>query len=380
MRKYIFTIWFALLLISPQLVSAQYESRLINQRLEQLSELMLSSYQQLEQAKYRNNVGIFDFENRSPIAERYDLGYGFSELLSEYLTQKVSTFRIVERKQLSKILDELEFSLSDLAEQASVVQVGNMSGANLLVLGSVFEVGNDIQVNVKLVETENAEVLLSHSIQIPRNVFVEATQYIIELRNTVHADYFFLLLKNYTASNLSLSYMYSFSRGLSLSFSLFYGLSHNKYENTETETGAFTDYFYLESTFQQLGLAVLFHLKYPRLRFFDFNFQVGPVLSSYMDKTTLTEFTQGGATLYPGGQSISNTYIMFGMLGGLTADFHISRSLDLSLGARYQFFPVNEVSKSINWTTTIPSSGTLTYTDSIHLSGLTVNLGVKYGF
>lgn len=341
---------------------------------------MLSSYKQLEQAKYRNTVAVCDFENKSTIAERYNLGYAFSELLTEYLTQKVGTFRVVERKQLSTILDELEFSLSDLAEQDSIVQIGNMSGANLLVLGSVFEVGNDVQINVKLVETENAEILLSDSIQMPRNVFVEATQYIIELRNTAYTEYFFLLLKEYTASNIALSYMYSFSRGLSLSFTLFYGLSHNKYERTETKTAAWTDYYYLESSFQQLGFAILFHLKYPRLRYFDFNFQVGPALSSYMDKTTLTEFTEGVGSLYPGGQSISNMNIMIGVLGGIALDIHISQSMDISLGANYQFFPINEVSKSIDYTTPIPSSGTLTYTDSIFLSGLSVNLGVKYSF
>jgi hypothetical protein len=121
----------------------------------------------------------------------------------------------------------------------------------------VLQVGNDVQVIARMVETETGQILVSHSIVIPKDVFVDITQYLVELRNSVMLDYILLFLEDTPVSTAAIAYRYSFSRGLSLAFQVFLGGTHGVIPTTTTVV---SDPFEWESSFTTTGLAVLFGL------------------------------------------------------------------------------------------------------------------------
>ena len=92
------------------------------------------------------------------------------DLNSEYFTEQLilsfgkneqfrELFRIVERKDLQSILAELELQLSDLAEEQGAAQVGELMGAELLVIGKLYSTAKGYELFLKLLRVETGEVL-----------------------------------------------------------------------------------------------------------------------------------------------------------------------------------------------------------------------------
>ena len=189
------TFVFALLLVTliPAVVDAQRGETAINRQLEQLSRVLVESFNQLERHEFRNRLAVMEFENASELARQQNLGSTFSELLTDYLSRNAGVFEVYERGQLDAVLREQELAVSDAAEQAEAIRIGRLTGAHLLVLGSVLQAGNDVQVVARLVETETGQILVSHSVLIPKDVFVDISQYLVELRSSVMLDYMSIL-------------------------------------------------------------------------------------------------------------------------------------------------------------------------------------------
>jgi TolB-like protein len=66
---------------------------------------------------------------------------------------------LVDRADLTKILEETALSLSGAVAPDKAVQVGQLTGAKVLVTGSVIEAGNSIYVVAKIIGTETSRVL-----------------------------------------------------------------------------------------------------------------------------------------------------------------------------------------------------------------------------
>lgn len=66
---------------------------------------------------------------------------------------------MVEREELDAILSEQELSLSGLANPATAAQVGQLTGAKILITGRVFSVGKKYFLAAKLISTETSRVL-----------------------------------------------------------------------------------------------------------------------------------------------------------------------------------------------------------------------------
>jgi Mg-chelatase subunit ChlD len=92
------------------------------------------------------------------------------DLNSEYFTEQLilsfgkeenfrELFRIVERKDLQTILAELELQLSDLAEEQGAAQVGELMGAELLIIGKLYSTAKGYELFLKLLRVETGEVL-----------------------------------------------------------------------------------------------------------------------------------------------------------------------------------------------------------------------------
>jgi hypothetical protein len=96
--------------------------------------------------------------------------------LGNYLTDKLtnqvymtSSAKVIERSQLQRVMDEQHLSLKAVFDDASVKRIGGLLGVDAVIMGTYAEMGLDsIEVNVRSVAVETAEVVGVGTILIPR--------------------------------------------------------------------------------------------------------------------------------------------------------------------------------------------------------------------
>jgi len=96
--------------------------------------------------------------------------------LGNYLTDKLtnqvymtSLAKVIERSQLQKVMDEQHLSLRAVFDDSSVQRIGGLLGVDAVIMGTYAEMDLDsIEVNVRSVAVETAEVVGVGTILIPR--------------------------------------------------------------------------------------------------------------------------------------------------------------------------------------------------------------------
>jgi len=92
---------------------------------------------------------------------------GISDYLIDTLTSHIAQalreeelgLKVVSRQVLDRIMKELEFQLSALADEDTQVQIGRQMGADLILTGTVTPVNGDYRINAQLIEVESGAVL-----------------------------------------------------------------------------------------------------------------------------------------------------------------------------------------------------------------------------
>jgi len=96
---------------------------------------------------------------------------------AEYFTEQIAvslsknkTFKIVERKDLQKILGELELQSSDLFDEEKSAKLGKFLGAKIILIGKLYSKKEKYEIFLKEVRVETAEVLSITKIIIDKNL------------------------------------------------------------------------------------------------------------------------------------------------------------------------------------------------------------------
>ncbi len=127
-------------------------------------------------AEMRKRVAVADFLDKTAYGKG-QLGTGASDILTNYLV-KSQQFRVFERQQISKALDEQKFQQSGVVDAKTAVQVGKMIGAEYVVYGAITNFGirtestnaifyqnkkqiAESQVDVRIINVETGEVVYS---------------------------------------------------------------------------------------------------------------------------------------------------------------------------------------------------------------------------
>jgi TolB-like protein len=94
---------------------------------------------------------------------------------AEYFTEQMTfslarnkTFKIVERKDMQKILKELELSYTGLVKDESAVKAGKLIGAKMIITGNLYEKTGNYEIFLKLLRVETGEVLSVNKLRIDR--------------------------------------------------------------------------------------------------------------------------------------------------------------------------------------------------------------------
>ena len=153
----------ALMLTAPELYAAGNK---IKGQVADASEKLAQTYRKNRVINFRKPVAILDFENLTPEAKNNRLGETVAELFAAEFSQS-TMFRVVERKNLGKVLDEQALQLTGATEGTNAVQVGKLLDAQALLYGSVSETGDNFIVTVKLTDVETGEVI-AQTMNVPK--------------------------------------------------------------------------------------------------------------------------------------------------------------------------------------------------------------------
>lgn len=116
-------------------------------------------------------VVVWDFDNQTAVstlpAERIDyLRRSLSENLTVTLLQ-VQGLPVVERQRLKDLLAEQRLTASALADEDSRLRLGKIVGAQRMVFGGFFVLGDEVQVHVRVVDTASSRVIFSDEATTP---------------------------------------------------------------------------------------------------------------------------------------------------------------------------------------------------------------------
>lgn len=116
-------------------------------------------------------VAVADFPDLQGVIS--DLGRFIANRLTTRLVQNPK-FSVIERQRLNQVLGELKFSISDLVDPNKAKQLGRMVGVEGLVVGAVSDLGNQVDIDARMIEIESNKMLLGATITISKDPTVTA--------------------------------------------------------------------------------------------------------------------------------------------------------------------------------------------------------------
>jgi TolB-like protein len=116
-------------------------------------------------ASGKTRLAVIDFEQKA--AQEFQ-GKQVGEIVAEWLiTSLVNTgrFEVVERAQLQKILKEQQLGMTGMINQDTAAKVGELLGVKVIITGSVIQMGNNYDVNARLISVEDGSILRAERIR-----------------------------------------------------------------------------------------------------------------------------------------------------------------------------------------------------------------------
>ena len=98
-----------------------------------------------------------------------DLGRYVSERLVTRLSARPEKFRVIERRRLDQVLSELRFNLTDLVDPAKAEQLGKMLGAQAIVVGTLSDLGNNVDIDARIIEIGTSSTLPGVSVTLSKD-------------------------------------------------------------------------------------------------------------------------------------------------------------------------------------------------------------------
>jgi TolB-like protein len=103
-------------------------------------------------------LAVFALEDLAPSEDTKGLGEEIAATLTGGFARS-GKVRIVERKRLRQILEELQLGNPGLVDERTAARAGRLLGANALVLGSFLKFRDSVRIHVRVVKTETGEIL-----------------------------------------------------------------------------------------------------------------------------------------------------------------------------------------------------------------------------
>jgi len=96
------------------------------------------------------------------------------ELVTNFYTQSLGNFDVVERRELARVLKEQKLGSTGLLNKKTIAKIGEILGIDAIVTGSIAYLGRNIKINARMIGVDNAKVFAAAARKIPKDETVEA--------------------------------------------------------------------------------------------------------------------------------------------------------------------------------------------------------------
>ena len=111
----------------------------------------------VRQTGSRLRVAVIQFEKTSIGADK-QMSLGFEDILSSAMLKR-ARFAMIERRNLQAVIEEQKLSMSGLVDESTALKLGKLLAADDMLLGSILERINSLEIYARLVDTETAEMI-----------------------------------------------------------------------------------------------------------------------------------------------------------------------------------------------------------------------------
>lgn len=109
-------------------------------------------------------IAVLEFDTVTAQARKSGRGRMIGEFFAT-AAAKTEGVRVVERERIKAVLDELEFGGTGKTYASMAEKVGDMSGADYMLVGSISELGQSVRIDARLVETKSGKVRAAESME-----------------------------------------------------------------------------------------------------------------------------------------------------------------------------------------------------------------------
>ena len=107
-------------------------------------------------------VAVASFSSAANVREADTVRRAVVDALISYLSQ-FNGVRVVERERISEALQDLRMSSEGMIDQATALQLGKMTGARVIVTGNILEIGGELAITARLINTETSELVATRA-------------------------------------------------------------------------------------------------------------------------------------------------------------------------------------------------------------------------
>ena len=123
--------------------------------------LSIAAAPALAQTKKVERVAVLTFKS---IGAPKEMGEAVAEILRTELVD-VGGFELVERGQIEALLKEQKLQLQDVIDEKTAVKIGRLSGAKLVVIGSIVKLGTTFTLNSRFIDVQTGITRIGKNIR-----------------------------------------------------------------------------------------------------------------------------------------------------------------------------------------------------------------------
>jgi len=139
-----------------------------------------------------SSIAVLPFETTEKVSDG-DLGIAIAEfLIADIVNDKKMT--IVDRSRLTAILEEQNFSASEMVDQTQAIEMGKMLAANYIVTGKIVKTMGSYLVSAQMIDTKTSQIRGAAKMTLPVNGTEQAVKELYTPENYVSGSLFRSLL------------------------------------------------------------------------------------------------------------------------------------------------------------------------------------------
>jgi len=169
------------------------ESRALDVQLRRLADVLAKRLDELPGELRYQHVAVLPFDEIGTAARDRKLGLLVSSELTTLLARDHGLL-MLERTQLTRVVDELALGQTGLTDPAKTAEVGKLAGAQGLVVGTIGESGDRYVVDARVVEAETGKITAAEQTTLPAADLVALSAEAVVLRSRSDAVYRSLIL------------------------------------------------------------------------------------------------------------------------------------------------------------------------------------------